>query len=134
MNPTSFDKSFKIFFAGISFLIAFGFVAVIGALITAAVLNASGAHHTQAVEEAQAYALEASDAGADVQFVSCMTHDTDGDGYVACSFVVEGTPVTLDCAGKSLVWQNHGCKEYVAKLRVTGTSMTNHRPHRHRPM
>jgi len=81
--------------------------------------NWTGANQQQAEKEAKFYAKEASAAGADVKFVSCMKHDTDYDGYLACSFLVNGNPVTLDCAGKAFFMQNHGCKEYIAKMRPT---------------
>jgi hypothetical protein len=81
--------------------------------------NWTGANFKQAEKEAKFYAKEATKAGADVKFVSCMKYDTDHDGYLACSFLINGAPATLDCAGKAFFMQNHGCKEYVAKMRGT---------------
>jgi hypothetical protein len=42
-----------------------------------------------------------------------------------CLAVVDGQPRTIDCAGMALVFENHGCKDYVAKLRVTNTHIDN---------
>lgn len=84
--------------------------------------NLSGENHDKAEREAKQYAKQVSEAGSDIHFVSCMDHDTDGDGYLACSFILNGKPVTLDCAGKSLIQDNHGCKQYVAKLRMNSNS------------
>lgn len=84
--------------------------------------NWTGANHAKAEQEAKAYAAKARKAGADISFLDCTKHDTDGDGYLACDFIVDGQPVTLDCAGKDLVQDNHGCKVYVAKMRVTNVS------------
>lgn len=86
--------------------------------------NLTGENLAQATKEAKAYAARATKAGADVKFVDCAAHDTDGDGYQACNFLVNGQPTTLDCASKAILVQNHGCKVYVAKMRgnVQGSS------------
>jgi hypothetical protein len=85
--------------------------------IGSACFNANGAHHRHAESEAKIYAQKVQHNGGDLQFVSCVRHDTDGDGYLACSFTSNGQVVTLDCAGQAVLFQNHGCKEYVAKMR-----------------
>ena len=81
--------------------------------------NLTGAHAKKAEQEALAYVAALRAAGTTVTFVNCNGHDSDHDGYVACSFVVDGKPLTLDCAGKSWLQDNRGCKEYVAKLHAT---------------
>lgn len=87
--------------------------------------NYTGANREKAGDEAAKYIAGLNAAGSDAKFVECMEMDTDGDGYVACTIVVDGTPRTIDCAGKALIFENHGCKDYVAKLRVTNTHIDN---------
>lgn len=44
--------------------------------------------------------------------VSCMSHDTDSNGYVSCDAIVDGRQVTLECAATAscLFGCNSGCK------------------------
>lgn len=86
--------------------------------------NYTGENQEKAGAEAAKYIAALQAAGSDAKFVECMQMDTDGDGYVACTIIVDGVPRTIDCAGKALVWENHGCKDYVAKIRVTNTNTT----------
>ena len=81
--------------------------------------NYTGENQAKAGAEAAKYIKALQAAGSDAKFVDCMQMDTDGDGYLACTIVVDGSPRTIDCAGKAFVFENHGCKDYVAKLRVT---------------
>lgn len=80
--------------------------------------NFTGANKAKAEQEAKSYEAQARAAGANVTFVGCTDHDSDSDGYLACDFLFDGQPVTLDCAGKNLLQDNHGCKAYVAKTKV----------------
>jgi prepilin-type N-terminal cleavage/methylation domain-containing protein len=82
----------------------------------------NGRNREHATQEAQRYVAALADAGVDVRFVGCMDHDTDGDGYLACTIAVDGQPQTIDCAGDALVMENHGCKAYVAKIRVDNST------------
>jgi hypothetical protein len=104
-------------------------VCLIFALLITGCFNYTGENHKHAEQEAKTYVKKLAAAGIDVKFIECMQHDTDADGYLACTIAVDGTPQTIDCAGKDLVQSNHGCKAYVAKLRVTnvntGSDSTN---------
>lgn len=50
--------------------------------------------------------------GAQQRTVSCMTYDTDNNGYVSCDAVVDGRQVPLECAASAgcLLFCNEGCK------------------------
>ena len=79
----------------------------------------SGANNRKATGEAQTHVDALEEAGVDAKFVSCMGQDTDRDGYVACTIVVDGKDKTIDCAGEAMFWPNHDCKDFVAKVRVS---------------
>ena len=86
-------------------------------------MNYGGRNHAHAVKEAKHYVASLVDAGVDAKFVSCVEFDTDNppDNYLACTITVDNVPQTIDCAGDAIVMENHGCKAYVPKLRVTNT-------------
>jgi prepilin-type N-terminal cleavage/methylation domain-containing protein len=57
----------------------------------------------------------ADDLGYEVKGVSCMSHDSDGDGYISCTIRYEASPdefetLALECAGGLLNWKT-GCKQ-----------------------
>jgi hypothetical protein len=99
-------------------------IALITILSLSACWNYTGENHKKAIAEAKKYVAALNKAGGSAAFVECMDHDTDNDGYLACTIAVDGQPRTIDCAGKSLIQDNHGCKDYVAKIRVTNTNTT----------
>ena len=98
--------------------IAFGIISV------ACGMNLSGRNHDHAEQEAKRYVSALVDAGIDARFVGCVDYDTDDDGYLACTVVIGEQARTIDCAGDSLIADNHGCKDYVAKVRVNQTVNT----------
>lgn len=48
--------------------------------------------------------------------IVCNSRDTDGDGYVSCSFKVGTDLRTYECAGWTLIVSHDGCRE--PKIRV----------------
>lgn len=74
--------------------------------------NVTGAHKTVAEGEAKAFANEL---GLPMKTVTCRTKDTDGDGYVSCTFMLEdGSTDDYECAGArstgNLI-RNSGCRK-----------------------
>ena len=65
-------------------------IGLLGFLAFRCNMNYGGANHAHAVKEAHAYVEQLRKSGVSAEF---------------------------DCAGAALVWENHGCKEYVAKMR-----------------
>lgn len=53
----------------------------------------------------------ASDVGLDVSKIVCGSSDTDGDGYVSCTFHVGEDIRTFECAGWKLLIPHDGCRE-----------------------
>jgi len=86
----------------------------VGALFTlAGCPNTTGAHKGVAEEEAQKWATEL---GMEYKNVSCVAKDTDGDGYVSCTFLMEDgvTTKAVECAGArgGGTWiRNSGCRD-----------------------
>ncbi len=56
----------------------------------------------------------AKDMGISVKKISCNGSDSDGDGYVSCSFNADGKITTYECAGAYNL--NQGCR--VPKVHV----------------
>lgn len=53
---------------------------------------------------------------------SCNNHDSDGDGYVSCTYTVDGEARTVECAGS---WtMQSGCRAPKPVLR-TSTAVIN---------
>ena len=85
----------------------------VGALFTlTACPNMTGAHKGAAEEEAKEWATEL---GMKYTSVSCVAKDTDGDGYVSCTFMMtDGTTKGVECAGArgDGTWiRNSGCRD-----------------------
>lgn len=74
--------------------------------------NVTGAHKTVAENEAKAFASEL---GLPMKTVTCRTKDTDGDGYVSCTFMLEdGSTDDYECAGARAAGnliRNSGCRK-----------------------
>ena len=89
-------------------------VAAIGSVI--AFSKCSGGDHKSAEQEftAWANALKLKHDG-----VVCNGHDSDGDGYVSCTYTVNGEARTVECA--SSFNMQHGCREPKPMLRSTTT-------------
>jgi prepilin-type N-terminal cleavage/methylation domain-containing protein len=112
-------------FTLVELLVVLGIVGIAAAVVFGACsLNLSGRNHDHAEQEAKRYVASLVDAGINARFVGCIDHDTDGDGYLACTIAVDEQVQTIDCAGDSLIADNHGCKAYVAKVRVNQTVNT----------
>lgn len=112
-------------FTLVELLVVLGIVGIAAAVVFGACsLNLSGRNHDHAEQEAKRYVAALVDAGINARFVGCIDHDTDGDGYLACTIAVDEQVQTIDCAGDSLIADNHGCKAYVAKVRVNQTVNT----------
>lgn len=76
--------------------------------------NLSGANKDKAEAEARTFAESL---GMDLKGVQCNQHDTDGDGYVSCTFNLgDGQVQTFECAGKSAIQDNTGCREPKIKV------------------
>lgn len=114
-------------------LIGFSVVAIVLVVLVSALgggcYQITGASKDHADAEAERWAGEQRGLGSDVQFVpgSCNKYDTDaegGDGYHSCSFVVGGQPATFECAGKSLIDSNTGCR--APKIKVPATNVHVH--------
>lgn len=78
----------------------------------------NGANQHQAEKHAKAFAAELVEHGQDVELMHCDKHDTDGDGYVSCTFLFDGKPATWECAGEAYIDRNTGCRE--PKMQVRG--------------
>lgn len=93
--------------------------AVIGLIVLlifggVAIAKCSGSDHRTAETEFRSWAkaLNIKYEGA-----SCNNYDSDGDGYVSCTYAVNGEPHTVECAGS---WNmQHGCRTPKAVLRST---------------
>lgn len=98
----------------LSFIILCLVVAVPLGLIAAGP-NLLGWNKSEAEEHARTWAKETQ---VDLKSVSCNGVDTDGDGYVSCSFHFEGVtvPSTFECAGWTLLKVHSGCRE--PKIRI----------------
>lgn len=42
--------------------------------------------------------------------VSCMSTDTDGNGYVSCTLIVREQPIPIECANRYSITRNTGCR------------------------
>ena len=78
----------------------------------------NGANQQQAEKHAKAFAAELVEHGQDVELMHCDKHDTDGDGYVSCTFLFDSKPATWECAGEAYIDRNTGCRE--PKMQVRG--------------
>ena len=75
--------------------------------------NITGAHKGVAEKEAGKWAEEL---GMEYKHVTCVSKDTDGDGYVSCTFLMTDGATTKDveCAGARStdnMIRNSGCRE-----------------------
>ncbi len=80
-----------------------GVVLVIGGLFVTRCFFSGG----QAEKEAHKWAASM---GYDIQGVSCVDRDTDGDGYVSCTVNVKSNPqpIPIECAVS--ISMNSGCR------------------------
>jgi hypothetical protein len=92
---------------------AFILVAGIGYAGCQACYNYSGANKDKAEQEARDFAKSL---GMDLKGVQCNKHDTDGDGYVSCTFNLGDSVQTFECAGKNVIQDNTGCREPKIKV------------------
>lgn len=95
----------------IELLIAVAVVGIILVLGSAFLIRSCSDSKEAAEEEARAYARSMN---LNAKGVSCMTRDTDGDGYVSCSISVLGKDGServepVECASR-WSWNNSGCK------------------------
>lgn len=87
-------------------------VAIVGAISYS---KCSGGDHKSAEHEFKAWAKSL-----DLRYdhATCNNHDGDGDGYVSCTYTVDGHPMTVECAGS---WtMQSGCR--TPKMRVQATA------------
>lgn len=83
-------------------------------LLLTGCFNLTGANKEAAELNAKSFSK---DLGLDLKGVTCNRHDTDGDGYLSCTFAfTDGTVRTFECAGKSIIQDNSGCREPKLKL------------------
>lgn len=75
--------------------------------------NLLGWNKTAAEENGRAWAV---DVGLDAQAVVCNGQDSDGDGYVSCTFHVADSVQMYECAGWTLVMPHSGCREPKIKV------------------
>ena len=76
--------------------------------------NYTGDNKEKAEQEARDFAKSL---GMDLKGVQCNKHDTDGDGYVSCTFNLgKGNVQTFECAGKNVIQDNSGCREPKIKM------------------
>lgn len=74
--------------------------------------NWTGAHKSTAEDEAREYAQELN---LELEAVSCVKQDTDGDGYVSCTLKLkDGQTLPRECAGAYNL--NSGCREQKLKM------------------
>jgi hypothetical protein len=79
--------------------------------------NFTGQNKEAAENNARSFAKEL---GMDLKGLSCNKHDTDGDGYVSCTFSFDnGSVKTFECAGVNLIQNNEGCREPKIKIQNT---------------
>lgn len=83
-------------------------------LLSAVLLLAQACSHKSAAEEEAAKWADTLYPGKP-HTQMCVAKDTDGDGYVSCTVVIDGgAPIARECAGR---WTtNEGCRE--PKLRL----------------
>ena len=67
---------------------------IIGGIIGFSKCN--GGDHKSAEREFRQWAKELH---MDYDGMSCNGHDSDGDGYVSCTYMLDGVPHTVECAG-----------------------------------
>lgn len=77
--------------------------------ILIAACNLTGANHRAAEQNGKAWAEHASTA-IETKFISCNGIDSDGDGYLSCTFAVNGAIQTFECAGYAAVGPHDGCR------------------------
>lgn len=76
--------------------------------------NWTGAHKARAEANAKAWSRQM---GIGASTFQCVRKDTDGDGYVSCTFVMPDQSIrTMECAGEHFWVRNEGCRE--PKLRI----------------
>jgi hypothetical protein len=94
---------------------AFFIMALAPGLTCQGCYNLTGANREAAKANAAEFAAEL---GLELKGVSCVEHDTDGDGYVSCTFsLTSGDVQTFECAGRNIIQDNHGCR--APKLKLT---------------
>lgn len=87
-------------------------------VLAACPANLLGWNKSSAEDNARAWATEV---GLDTQTIVCNSRDTDGDGYVSCTFHVKEDVRTFECAGWTLVMPHSGCREPKIKVpRLSG--------------
>jgi flagellar basal body-associated protein FliL len=88
-------------------------VAMIGILgvVGSAMFGGNGCGLMGSSEAAKAEARRhAQELGWDVQGIACTGIDSDGDGYIACTVVLQdGSERNLECASGGITWTS-GCK------------------------
>ena len=85
---------------------------VVGGIIGFSKCN--GGDHKSAEREFKAWAK---DLHMGYDGMTCNGHDSDGDGYVSCTYMVDGEPHTVECAGAFNM--QHGCRTPKPMLRST---------------
>lgn len=91
--------------------------ALLATLALAGCVNVLGWNKEAAEDNAHAWAKEV---GIDASNVVCGSADTDGDGYVSCTFHVGEDIRTFECAGWTLVMPHSGCREPKIKVPKMG--------------
>lgn len=100
-----------------------GIIHILSALVIAGAIGFAGCqacynYTGQNKEKAESEARDfAKSLGMDLKGVQCNKHDTDGDGYVSCTFNLgNGNVQTFECAGKNVIQDNSGCREPKLKI------------------
>lgn len=92
------------------------FLLIVGVGVTKCTANLTGLHKSVATKQANAFAQEL---GLDVEHVACVKQDTDGDGYVSCTFKFsDGSTQQFECAGAMNL--NTGCRDPKINVRDGG--------------
>ncbi len=122
-HSNSFDKFDRLFskvFAGTAIVVALGAVTVFSLASSSCVTNAAGWHKEAAEKNAKQFLQELN---MKYDGVSCVKHDSDGDGYVSCTVALpESQTLALECAGFRFVsaFSNEGCREQKINVRHNG--------------
>lgn len=90
-------------------------VLALGMLCLSVCPNMIGLHKTAAEDNARQWAK---DVDLPLERAVCNARDTDGDGYVSCTFHVGDDIRTYECNGWTLVMPSEGCREPKIKVNV----------------